>query len=501
MIYIDPPYNTGADDFKYDDNFINEDDGFRHSKWLSFMSKRLKIARRLMKNTGCIFIQISDIELCQLKMLCDEIFGTENYINIISVKMKNIAGVSGGGEDKKLKKNCEYILVYAKQYDSIPLFNKVYDYKEIYDLVEEYKKNGVSWKYTSVLVYEGDKEYLTSTVDGDGNEIKIYKRNNPIIKSINKIVTEENLTEKEVYYKYGNRIFMTAMPQSSIRPRVMEKLKEINQTLDFYSIEYIPKTGKNKGRVYEQFYKGEKSRLLAWLKDVTEEIDGVLYKKEMQGTYWDMTPYMNNLTKEGNVEFKNGKKPKALLQRIISMSNNKNAIILDFFAGSGTTGQAVIELNKEDGGNRKYILCTNNENQICETITYPRIATVIASNKSDGSEYEESIKSNLKYYKTDFIEKSNENLDVELNKHTKELVQLENAVDIDDKTVLIAFDSDDLKAQLESLENIKQVTKVYASRYVMLNTTQKKLLKNIPIEVIPDYYFRNELKEKGLNWR
>ena len=377
----------------------------------------------------------------------------------------------------------------------------MYDYKEIYDLVEEYKKNGVSWKYTSVLVYEGDKEYLTSTVDGDGNEIKIYKRNNPIIKSINKIVTEENLTEKEVYYKYGNRIFMTAMPQSSIRPRVMEKLKEINQTLDFYSIEYIPKTGKNKGRVYEQFYKGEKSRLLAWLKDVTEEIDGVLYKKEMQGTYWDMTPYMNNLTKEGNVEFKNGKKPKALLQRIISMSNNKNAIILDFFAGSGTTGQAVIELNKEDGGNRKYILCTNNENQICETITYPRIATVIASNKSDGSEYEESIKSNLKYYKTDFIEKSNENLDVELNKHTKELVQLENAVDIDDKTVLIAFDSDDLKAQLESLENIKQVTKVYASRYVMLNTTQKKLLKNIPIEVIPDYYFRNELKEKGLNWR
>ena len=114
LIYIDPPYNTGADDFKYDDNFINEDDGFRHSKWLSFMSKRLKIARRLMKNTGCIFIQISDIELCQLKMLCDEIFGTENYINIISVKMKNIAGVSGGGEDKKLKKNCEYILVYAK---------------------------------------------------------------------------------------------------------------------------------------------------------------------------------------------------------------------------------------------------------------------------------------------------------------------------------------------------------------------------------------------------
>ena len=107
----------------------------------------------------------------------------------------------------------------------------------------------------------------------------------------------------------------------------------------------------------------------------------------------------------------------------------------------------------------------------------------------------------MKYYKTDFIEKSNENLDVELNKHTKELVQLENAVDIDDKTVLIAFDSDDLKAQLESLENIKQVTKVYASRYVMLNTTQKKLLKNIPIEVIPDYYFRNELKEKGLNWR
>ena len=237
--------------------------------------------------------------------------------------MKNIAGASGGGQDKKFKKNCEYILIYTKNYDMFPLLNNVYEYKEISELVEEYRKNHVSWKYTSVLIDDGEKEYVASTVDGDGNEIKIFNRKNYLIKSIGQIMREEHLTEKEVYYKYGNNIFMTAMPQSSIRPRVMNKLQELGLSLDFYSIEYIPKTGKNKGRLYEQFYKGEKSRLLAWLHDVSEEKDGVLYKKDLQGTYWDLTPYINNLTKEGDVEFNNGKKPVELLKRIIGMFPQK----------------------------------------------------------------------------------------------------------------------------------------------------------------------------------
>ena len=168
LIYIDPPYNTGNKDFVYDDCYVDEEDGFRHSKWSSFLSKRLRIARNLLTEQGIIFIQISDIELAQLRALCDEIFGDENFINIISVNMKNIAGASGGGEDKRLKKNCEYILIYAKNYSIMPIFNGVYVYTELSEMIQQYKDQGVSWKYTSVLLEQGEKEYIGSTVDGDG---------------------------------------------------------------------------------------------------------------------------------------------------------------------------------------------------------------------------------------------------------------------------------------------------------------------------------------------
>lgn len=136
LIYIDPPYNTGNKDFIYDDCYVDSEDGFRHSKWISFMSKRLEIARSLLSEKGVIFAQISDIELSQLRLMCDSIFGEENFINVVSVNMKNIAGASGGGEDKKLKKNCEYILIYAKQYATMPLFNGAYVYTELSDLIQ-----------------------------------------------------------------------------------------------------------------------------------------------------------------------------------------------------------------------------------------------------------------------------------------------------------------------------------------------------------------------------
>ena len=495
LIYIDPPYNTGNKDFIYDDTFVDEEDSFRHSKWLSFMAEILKIARRLLTEEGVVFIQINDIEVAQLKLLCDDIFGEYNFLNLISIKMKNIAGASGGGQDKKFKKNCEYILIYTKNYDMFPLLNNVYEYKEISELVEEYRKNHVSWKYTSVLIDDGEKEYVASTVDGDGNEIKIFNRKNYLIKSIGQIMREEHLTEKEVYYKYGNNIFMTAMPQSSIRPRVMNKLQELGLSLDFYSIEYIPKTGKNKGRLYEQFYKGEKSRLLAWLHDVSEEKDGVLYKKDLQGTYWDLTPYINNLTKEGDVEFNNGKKPVELLKRIIGMFPQKDITVLDFFAGSGSTGHALLQLNKEDGGSRKFILCTNNDNNICNDITLPRLKNVIF-----GSEHTQTTPANLKYYKTGFVSKKEELLSDALLDHIKEMVQLEHMTKIDGKNYILLLDddsADNLEKHWDEYSNLKGI---YISKNVLLTSSQDKLFNTVEMKVIPDYYFNFELKEAGESW-
>jgi len=333
LIYIDPPYyfsdTKSGDTFLYNTNF-------KLSSWLVFMKNRLSIAKNLLAKEGTIFVQISDEGAAHIKLLLDEVFGSENFVNIISVRMKNIAGASGGGEDKKLKKNIEFIYIYSNNAEYFKSFQNVYDYKELYKLVQEYKENGVSWKYTSVLLDLGKKEYLMSTKDSKGNEIKIYRRKNPVFKSINQITKEESITAKEVYYKYLDKIFTTAMPQSSIRTRVLNKLNDKNEKGEFFSIEYTPRSGRNKGVLYEQFYKGDKLRLLSWLKDVSEEKEGVIYKKELQGTYWDGFN-LNNLSREGKVELENGKKPEALLERILDIATDKNDIILDYHIGSGTT--------------------------------------------------------------------------------------------------------------------------------------------------------------------
>lgn len=496
LIYIDPPYNTGNKDFVYDDCFVDTEDGFRHSKWSSFMSKRLQIARSLLTEKGVIFVQISDIELAQLRLLCDMIFGEENFLNVISVNMKNIAGASGGGEDKRLKKNCEYILVYAKNYDMMPIFNGAYVYTELSDLIQKYITEGVSWKYTSILFDDGEKEYIGSTVDGDGNDIKIFRRKNVIIKSVRQAAKDDGISEKEVYKKYGIKVFQTTNAQSSIRTRVMNYRNEYNITDDVISIEYVPKTGKNKGCVYEQFYKGEKCRLFVWLKDTSEVINGTLYKKDLQGTYWDFNGAMKNLTKEGNIEFGNGKKPIDLLKRIISLYPDKNITILDFFAGSGSTGHAVISQNAEDEGSRKFILCTNNQNNICKEKTYQRLLNVIQGYTTEKGKVFDAMPASLKYYKVDYVSISDrlyyEYAD-ELIKHVRELVELENGINfIENSEVAIVLTEEELDKFVSNIDEDSKWGKLYLGHDILMDSKQAQILKDkrITINIIPDYYYK-----------
>lgn len=338
-IYIDPPYNTG-------NAFEHYDDGLEHSIWLSLMRERLIILRNLLKEDGSIWIQIDDEEQAYLKVLCDEVFGRSNFVNMVSVNMKNVAGASGGGEDKRLKKNCEYILIYAKDYSLLPLFNGPYEYTEMSELIQQYLNEGRSWKYTTVLTNPGEKEYIGSTVDGDGNEIKVYVRHNPEMVSIKQLSKQENISEKDVYKKYGPCVFQTTNAQTSIRSRVIQFREDHNIKDDLISIEYIPRSGKNKGVIYEQIYKGDKCRLFVWLKDTSEIINGILYKKDLQGTYWDMNPWMKNLTKEGDVEFPNGKKPETLIERILNMTTTPGDLVLDSFLGSGTTAAVAQKMGR-----------------------------------------------------------------------------------------------------------------------------------------------------------
>ena len=438
VIYIDPPYNTGNREFGYNDRFVDPDDTYRHSKWLNFMEKRLKLAYDLLKEDGMIFISIDDNEVFHLKLLCDKIFGEKNYINTISVNSKVSAGVSGGGEDKKLKKNIEYILFYVKNFDLADI-QTIYKETELMKYIEKMDEDGKSYKYTNVLTELGELEPYKTIQDGTGDDIKIFKVNKFKVKSVKQVAKDENLTEEEVYYKYYDKIMTTTNSQSSIRTRVWEATGNEDDT---YVARYVPKTGKNKNQEIDLIYTGKKKVLVIWLKDTCIKIKNKIYKREKIGTYWDGINW-NNISKEGNVKFENGKKPIKLIEQVMTIHPNKNAKVLDFFAGSGSTGHAVLDLNKADNGNRTFILCTNNEvskkleevykkrysiseeqldldkkrkperwvqygieNGICSSITYPRLCNVIKGYTKENGKFIDGMPTNMKYYITDFVEMS-----------------------------------------------------------------------------------------------
>lgn len=335
-IYIDPPYNTGSA-FEY------YDDGLEHSEWLNMMRPRLQILQRLLSGCGTIWIQIDEEEQAYLKVLCDEVFGRDNFINMIAVNAKVSAGASGGGEDKKLKKNIEYILVYCKDFNYFEQFKPEYKFTELMAYIDRMKADNKSFKYTSVLYKCENREYFDTIKDGAGDDIVIEKVNTYEIKSVNEVAKIEGISLKQVYQKYYNQIMTTTNAQTSIRTRVWDATDSEN---NMYIATYIPKTGKDKGNKKELLFMGKQKVLVIWLKDTAEMVKNDIYKKEKVGTYWDGFSWIN-VTKEGGVLFPNGKKPETLVQRVFNMATDENDIVLDSFAGSGTTAATAHKMNRK----------------------------------------------------------------------------------------------------------------------------------------------------------
>jgi len=332
-IYIDPPYNTGNDSFGYNDSF-------NHSTWLTFMKNRLNISRLLLAQDGAIFIQCDDNEQAHLKVLCDEIFGEDNFINTITVKTKT-AGVSGSSEGKSLIDGTEFILLYSKDFTSFRM-NSVAILNPLWSRIEQYKIQGISWKYTSVLLDEGQRTYYKSITDGSGQEIKIYRHDQYKTSSVQALAKKENITEEEVYKKYLSKIFTTENAQSSIRKRVQTATKELNGLI---SIEYVPISGKKKHQLTRLYYLGMKKRLISWLSELCEEVDGILYKKDRVSTLWDHINW-NNVNKEGGVNLPQGQKPEHLLKLILELTTGEDDLVLDFFLGSGTTAAVAHKMKR-----------------------------------------------------------------------------------------------------------------------------------------------------------
>ena len=370
MIYIDPPYNTG-NDFVYEDDFAEntdeylansgqfDDEGNRlvqntesngrfHTDWLNMIYPRLKISKDLLTEDGVILVHIDDNEYENLTKLGNEVFGEANFINIVTVKTK-IGGVSGSSAGKSLKDATEFIMIWAKNKTMLE-FNPTYIKQKLFDRIKSYETEGKSWKYTSIMTKLDGKEVIKTD---EKRNIVYYGYRTLETMSITAFAKQQGITEEDVYNKYADRIFQTTNAQSSVRQTVMKETAKFDYPM--YGCEYVPIKGKNEGSTIEILYKGEQRRMMMFLSNAVSRIDGTYYYLDKITTLWDDIQY-NNLTKEGNIEFPNGKKPIKLLQRIIELTCDKDSIILDFFSGSASTAHAVMQMNLEDGGKRKFIM-------------------------------------------------------------------------------------------------------------------------------------------------
>ncbi|WP_036452303.1 site-specific DNA-methyltransferase [Mycoplasma buteonis] len=450
VIYIDPPYNTGNKDFVYNDSFVGIDDAFRHSKWLSFMEKRLNLAKNLLKEDGVIFISIDDNEQAHLKLLCDEIFGERNHIQTF-LWNKN----SGGSSLSKFtRSDYEYIHCYAKN--------------------------------ISAIKYEFVSKLSVETIDAS-----LF--NNP--------------------NKYAPLFFdANIINFKNIKQGVIKPFKADNfELLDEIIIENSK--NKNSATIWSK-WKWSQEKLENEIKLGTRIISKtqnlrLRYEKTPQGNTIKPT---KSITKENNVGYtvtgsselqkyigKNDfsfPKPTSLIQYLINMVtyNKKDFTVLDFFAGSGTTGHAVQLLNQQDSGNRQYILCTNNENNIAEDVTYKRLSKI-----------QNELPHNLKYLKVKFYNKESvaesDELYTQFTESFSQLIELENNLTVNranNEIIFLNTEEDFFKISITDLLKAKIIYKdnvFHWQDYYPEITNEQMFEINSKTHYLPNYYYDSEMKE------
>lgn len=461
LIYIDPPYNTGKEDFIYNDKYVDDEDTFRHSKWVSFMEKRLFIAHKLLANDGIIFISIDDNEYAPLKLICDSIFGEHNLLSIHHIQVRY---ANKNLNEKKAFQECiEYVLIYAKNIMSF-LPNRP---KSTYSLD--------SFKFQI-------KELASPRTVKIGDRIvEIFKKgewtiskNQPNINNL-----KETWVTGSIYSGTGHG----KMYQKVVEPRLgidgyqcLYKIYGLGEDGLGYRYFTGPQRAKaTKGKMFTGVPLDKRKGLE----------DGTAIKLGVIPNFYDFSADFGNIRHEGGVGFNSGKKPTKMLKQFLNYHTRKDILVLDFFAGSASTGHAVLDLNDEDGGNRHFIMCTSSEKNICREVAYPRLKNVISKNN----------KASLKYMKVDFIpisEKLYYEYADELLKHIQELVELENGINFDNnKRLAIILTEHELDNFTNNIP--KECTTIYLGHEVLPTEEQENLFKKhgIKLNIIPDYYYRD----------
>lgn len=434
VIYIDPPYNTGSKDWKYNNDYIDADDRFRHSKWLSFMNKRLTLSKKLLKSNGVIVVTIDDYELFSIGLLLDKIFGEQNKIGVIAIEVNP----RGRTTNSFFATSHEYILMYAKNINKAKIFNL--------PLTEEQINNfNLEDDISPYRLLPFRRSGGLSTPDERPNsEFSIYTS-----KSSKKIIAVGGKRTKDFPRKYCPKDIKYISNNGSIEAISLQNLLRKHKD-DLICILPVDTSGKrrvwrwsNRDKIlkasmrgdFDISHKGEKYTIK--LKDRIKE--GRKPKTVWVNSKYDASAHGTVLIEKILGASKMFNYPKSIHTVIDTLNTlvlqNKNAIVLDFFAGSGSTAHAILDLNKQDDGNRQFIVCTNNEvgeknekdfckkynitakelknwkgedriewinwcekNGICSTVTYPRIKNVI-----NGYAGNDGIPANVKYFKTDFV--------------------------------------------------------------------------------------------------
>lgn len=414
VIYIDPPYNTGAKDWKYNNNYVDEEDAYRHSKWISMMHKRLVLAKNVLKQDGVLIVTIDDHELFNLLGILEDLNATTLGRVAICIKPE------GRRQSKFFMEAHEYAIFVTWGTPDMRGLNVDFglDFPEV-DEISKFRWEGLM-RRDAAREDRGSEYWYPFYVSKEG---KI---------SVEKIKGYEILP---INTKGIERVWLWD------KNRARENLSDLKAVIrqDKVTIYY---KRREQGRVKPtSFWYGSKYNANAYGTRVVEKI-----------------------VPKNNFDY-----PKSVYSVLdcIDIFLPKDGLVLDFFAGSGTTGHAAMLLNDADGGNRHFILCTNNENRIAETVTYPRVKNCIVGYKEGKTKIK--FGGNLKYYRTSFVpaESSDENKELLTSQSVEMLCLRESTFDFVTETdvwkifknsqryTAILFDQlsiPDLKDELEKLD-------------------------------------------------